>query len=255
MALGIEQGLVSGEQLLQQHDPPGLFYGGGEGGSAAIRVVVEQAFDKCRLLPEQPGQRARPHAIGVALPEQVALAVGVDSEFVVPAGSDLNGFNLGGTRTLAGGRFELKGTLRFDAGASGIDVIDTMLILDGDPATVLNSAGSSALAATTTIANNGCIELRGGKDFTTGGTFTVAPDGMLVVEAGSVFEVPNVGMNRLTNFDGGVISDGNFEVRGTLRAPNLAVTTIGVVGNPTNITLDGEEVVIVKASDILARIG
>lgn len=169
------------------------------------------------------------------------LTLGAGSEFTVPAGSDLNGFSAGGTRTLTGGRFDVEGTLRFDAGAAGVDTIDTFLVLNGDSASVVNAAGANALANADTVGNDGRFELRGGKDFTTGGTFTVAPDGLVVVDAGSVFEVPNVAGNRLTNFDAGVISDGNFEVRGTVRAPNLAVNVIGLVGNPTSITLDGQE--------------
>lgn len=169
------------------------------------------------------------------------LKLGAGSDFTVPSGSDLNGFTTGGTGTLAGGRFEVEGTLRFDAGASGIDTIDTFLVLNGDAAAVVNSLGADALASTDTVGNNGQLELRGGKDLTTGGTFTVAPDGLVVVDPGSVFEVPNVPGNRLTNFDAGVLSDGNFEVRGTVRAPNLAVNTVGIVGNPTSVTLDGTE--------------
>jgi hypothetical protein len=169
------------------------------------------------------------------------LTVGPGSDFTVPGGSDLNGFNAGGTRTLSGGRFDVEGTLRFDAGAPGIDTIDTFLVLNGDAATVVNSSGASALANTDTVGNNGQLELRGGKDLTTGGTFTVAPNGFVVVDPGSVLEVPDVPGNRLTNFDAGILSDGNFEVRGTVRAPNLAVNTVGVVGNPTSVTLDGTE--------------
>lgn len=163
------------------------------------------------------------------------------SELTVPAASDLNGFLASGTRTLSGGRFEVRGLLRFDTGEAGVDVIDTSIVLDGDAAAVVSTSGADALAPARTVGDGGALELRGGKDFTTAGTFTVAPDGDVVVGRGSVFEVPNVPGNRLTNFDAGVLADGNFDVRGTLRAPNLAVNTIGLVGNPSSVTLDGTE--------------
>lgn len=170
-----------------------------------------------------------------------AVVVDALSEFAVPAGADLNGFLASGTRTLSGGNFEVRGTLRFDTGEAGVDVIDAGVVLDGDAATVVSTSGADALATARVVGDAGSLELRGGRDFTTAGTFTVAPDGDVVVGAGSVFEVPNVPGNRLTNFDAGVLADGNFDVRGTLRAPNLAVNTIGLVGNPSSVTLDGTE--------------
>ncbi|MBL8744716.1 MAG: hypothetical protein JNK58_00005, partial [Phycisphaerae bacterium] len=172
------------------------------------------------------------------------VAIDPGSTFEVPAGSMLNNFDAGGSRTLSGGRFEVRGTgvLKFDAGAMGIDTIDAELILDAPQGSnpVRNSADGSAIALLDTIGNNGRLELASGFDFTTASSFAVAADGALVLGEGSVFEVPNVGGNQLVNFGGNVIQDGSFEVRGVLRAPGLAVQTIGNVGNPSQIVLDSQ---------------
>ncbi len=175
---------------------------------------------------------------------QGMISINPGSTFEVPMGSTLNNFNPMTTRTLTGGRFEVHGTglLRFDAGAMGIDTVNAELILDVPQGSmpVRNSAGANALTAIDTIGNNGRIELASGFDFSTASSFAVAANGELVIGEGSEFVVPNVGGNQLVNFGGNIISDGSFEVRGILRAPGLAVQTIGIVGNPSQIVLDSQ---------------
>lgn len=191
-------------------------------------------------------QGGRSFTTGGSFANQGTVTIDNGSTFEVPVGSTLNGYDAGGTRTLTGGTFVIRDTaapgdavLQFDAGAAGIDTIDATLVLDGDNAFVRSGGGLNALANTDTLGPSGRLELRGGKDITTGGSFTVASTGSLVVDNGSVFEVPVGAGNSLTNFASGVLSDGAFDVRGTLRAPNLAVNTIGVVANPVNVVLDG----------------
>lgn len=175
---------------------------------------------------------------------QGSITIDAGSTFEVPAGSALNNFDNAGTRTLTGGSFEVRGTgvLRFDAGGMGIDTVDAELILDVPEGSnpIRNAADSSAIAAIDTIADNGRIELQGGFDYSTASSFFVAANGELTIGEGSIFTVPNVGGNLLVNFGGNVIQDGSFEVRGILRAPGLAVQTIGALGNPSQIVLDSQ---------------
>lgn len=187
---------------------------------------------------------ARDFTTGGDFDNQGLVAIDPGSTFEVPAGDALNNFDPVGTRTLSGGRFEVRGTgvLQFDAGAMGIDTVDAQLIIDVPQGSnpVRNSASGSALTNIDTIADNGRFELGSGFDFTTASSFAVAADGELVIGEASIFEVPNAGGNQLVNFGGNVIQDGSFEVRGVLRAPGLAVQTIGAVGNPSQITLDSQ---------------
>jgi hypothetical protein len=189
-------------------------------------------------------QGARNFAAGGNFDNLGVLAVNAGSTFEVPAGAQLNAFDNGGTRTLTGGRFEIRGTgvLQFDAGALGVDTVDAELILDVPQGStpVRNSAAGNALTNLDTIGDNGRVELGSGFDFTTAASFFVAANGELVVGADSIFEVPNAGGNQLINFGGNVITDGSFEVTGVLRAPGLAVQTIGTAGNPSQITLDSQ---------------
>lgn len=175
---------------------------------------------------------------------QGTVSIDPGSTFEVPMGSTLNNYDNTTARTLTGGRFEIRGTgqLRFDAGPMGIDTIDSELIINApDTETpVRDSAGADALTNLDTIADNGLFEIDGGFTFDTAGSFTVAPNGRLTIGTDSIFEIPNTGGNQLVNFGGNVISDGSFEVRGILRAPGLAVQTIGLVGNPSQITLDSQ---------------
>lgn len=175
---------------------------------------------------------------------QGVIAINAGSTFEVPSGSQLNNFDNVVTRTLSGGRFEISGSgaLQFDAGAAGIDTVDAELILDVPAGSnpVRNSAAGSALTNIDTIGDNGRVQLGSGFDFTTASSFFVAANGELVVGADSIFEVPNIGGNQLVNFGGNVITDGSFEVTGVLRAPGLAVQTIGAAGNPSQITLDSQ---------------
>lgn len=181
---------------------------------------------------------------GGGFDNQGLISIGDGSTFEVPAGSQLNNFDAGGSRTLTGGRFEVNGggILRFDAGAMGIDTIDSEVVIVAPKGAnpIRNAADASALANLDTIGDNGRFEIDGGFDFTTASSFFVAPNGQLVIGEQSVFEVPNTGGNMLVNFGGNVISDGSFEVRGVLRAPGLAVQTIGLIGNPSQIALDGQ---------------
>ena len=54
-----------------------------EGRAELVLLAVEQLLDQLRMLAQKHRQRARPDAVAVVLPEQIARAVGVDEDVAV----------------------------------------------------------------------------------------------------------------------------------------------------------------------------
>ncbi len=170
------------------------------------------------------GGRDYVNASDFAVGNDATLKTGTGSDFQVQTGSQLTNFNAG---TLAQGTFDLKGNLQFDTGGMGIDTIDAKVILDGPASDITDFTRASLLGAFDTLANAGEFTIRNGRNFTTGGDFTINSTGVLNIENSGIFEVPTGFM--LTNFDSGgpgVFENGSFNINGTLRAPNAAVVTL-----------------------------
>ncbi len=156
------------------------------------------------------------------------LRVGAASTFEV--GGAL-GNQTGGE--LAGGEFSIAGTLRYD----GADIVSlaTNVTLDGADAAIVDENDASGLRNFAMIDSGGALTVENGLSFATtmqAGDFTVEDGGLLTVGAGSTFEVDE--NNVLTNFDNGEFFEGEFDIRGTLRASNAEVQTLG-----NRVTLDG----------------
>lgn len=149
------------------------------------------------------------------------LKTGAGSDFMVQAGSQLTNFSAG---TLAQGTFDLKGDLRFDTGGTPLSTIDAKVILDGPASDIKDFTRASLLGTLDTIGNAGEFTIRSGRNFTTGGSFTVAATGTLNIETGDTFEVPDGFL--LNNISGGVFTDGTFNITGQLIAPNAMITRI-----------------------------
>lgn len=167
------------------------------------------------------GGRDYSSAVDFAVGDSAVLKTGAGSDFEVQAGAELTNFNAG---TLAQGTFDLKGNLRFDTGGFEFDVIDAKVILDGPGSGISDFTRADLLTQLDTVGNEGDFTIRNGRDFTTGGDFTFAPTGTLNIENGVIFEVPAGAI--LTNFSGGIFSDGTFNINGRLRAPNAMVNTL-----------------------------
>jgi hypothetical protein len=164
------------------------------------------------------------------------LTVGVSGVVEVQAGSTITNIQAG---TLTGGTFDLSGELRAGAGQT-INVIDSDVTFNTSSAKILTDVGDDALADWSMIGGSGSFTLTGNTTYTTLSTadFSVLGAGRLAVEDGSEFVV-RAG-SELTNFSGGVFSGGTFDIKGTLRFQNAAVTRI-----ENNITLDGDNAQIV----------
>lgn len=159
-----------------------------------------------------------------------AVSVADATTLRVASGSNL--LNVTGA-TLAGGTFDITGTLRAD-NLSGVTTINADVTLDGDTSVLAGAAGTDVTPNVTNVGNQGSLAFTGGRDNTTTGNFTVAPTGTLTVDAESEFRVaPGF---ALTNFNNGDFTSGTFIVRGIVQADNLSVDTIG----DTDITLDDQ---------------
>lgn len=161
------------------------------------------------------------------------LEVGGATEFTVASGSSLTNFGAGG---LAGGSFDIAGTLRFDG--ADIAVLGAELVLDGAAAQIVDQLGQSGLRNLDTIAAQGDLTLRSGATLTTAGDLTVATTGRLGIDVGSTFTVPSG--STITNFAGGTFTGGVFDVRGTLVIDADVQTLDG------DFTLDGPVSTIVR---------
>lgn len=155
------------------------------------------------------------------------LAVGSGTEFKVATGKSLT--NLAGG-VLSGGTYELGGTLRVDNAA--IAALNATLTLDGAGSGVVDQGGADALATLATIDSAGAMTIKNARNFTTGGDFTVNATGVLNVESGTLFRVKPG--SALTNFSGGTLSSGVFNIRGTLQADNAQVQFVD-----SDLTIDG----------------
>jgi hypothetical protein len=102
-----------------------------------------------------------------------------------------------------------------------------------------------AFASVATNGASGRILIDGGRTFTTGGGFQ--NDGRLEVGASSLFDVAGT----LGNVQGSTLVGGEFVVRGTVRATNLA----GITNLNASVTLDGAASGIVGPGNVDALTG
>lgn len=158
------------------------------------------------------------------------LHVGAGATVDVQAGSTITNIAAG---ALTGGTYDLAGTLKGGAGQT-IDTIAADVTFDGAGAALQTESGADALSGWNAIAATGAFTLKGGATYTTLSLadFTVATTGRLAVETGSEFRV-RLG-SSLTNISGGTLTGGVFDIKGTLRVQNAAVTRIAA-----DVTLDG----------------
>lgn len=159
------------------------------------------------------------------------LRVGDGVEFAVASGSMLT--NISGD-TITGGTFIVQGKVVVDA--DPIEVIASKITLDGPNADFESRLDAPLLESVRQVSMEGLLEVLNGRDFVTSAAadFTVQPGGALSVGEGTTFIVAPGRL--LTNFMGGVFSDGDFRVAGTLEFDNAAIHTIAnrlVIDNPT----------------------
>jgi len=157
------------------------------------------------------------------------LLIESGTDFRVMPGSGLG--NLSGG-TLSGGTYEILdgGTLTVDS--ASITEIDADLTLSGSTADILDDIGATAFNGTLTIADAGELSIADSKFFASASDVTLDQAGTLRVDSSSTFEV-DMG-SSLTNFSAGVLSEGVFEIGGTLRFAGAAISTID-----TDLTLNG----------------
>ncbi|MBL9030977.1 MAG: hypothetical protein JNM80_04625 [Phycisphaerae bacterium] len=169
------------------------------------------------------------------------VAVKPGTMFRVAPGSTLTNFNAG-TGTLTGGMIDLVGAtgqpavFKFDG--ADVQKLDAGISLDGPNAAVQDDTGADALIALDTIRPAGEFTVKGGRNFTTAADFVVEQNitqkGLLAIGDSTLFRVAPGSF--LTNFNAGTgeISDGRFEILGTLQFDNASIKVIG-----TTLTLDG----------------
>ena len=168
----------------------------------------------------------------------VAGELTVDTGATVEVGVGKSLTNISGG-SLNGGTFILNGVLKAGAGQT-INTINGDVTLASNAGAIRTAANTDALAPLTGVGAAGALRIGTGVTFTTGGggDFSVASTGQLDVAQGGTFTVA-LG-DDLTNFAGGVFSDGVFNIQGTLRFQNAAVSTINneiiLNGSGSNIT-------------------
>ncbi|MFN0134314.1 MAG: beta strand repeat-containing protein [Phycisphaerales bacterium] len=169
------------------------------------------------------------------------VAVKPGTTFRVDPGSTLTNFNAG-TNTLSGGMIDLAGTpgqpgvFKFDG--ADIQKLNAGVSLDGQDSRIEDAAGTDALTDLDTIRAAGELTVKGARNFTTAADFVVEQNitqkGLLAIGDTTLFRVAPGSF--LTNFNAGTgeISDGRFEILGTLQFDNAAIR---IVSN--TLTLDG----------------
>ncbi len=170
---------------------------------------------------------------------QGTARVDAGSSLEVRAGATLANFN-GGTNTLAGGSFDVAGTLRFDGAV--VERLEADLILDGAGASVRDSANgdADALGGVLEIDAGGALTLRDTHVFTAGGDISVGGAGLLRLEDTTMFVVPD-GV-ALTNLANGSLNDGVFEIANEARLEVFDGVVDRIAGD---ITLDGPDAAFV----------
>jgi hypothetical protein len=152
------------------------------------------------------------------------LTIGAGSTFTVAG----NLTNFDGA-SLTGGTYVVAGTFQFTN--ANIQNNAATLVLDGSGAAqVIDQASDNGLANLTVNAAGGSFTVQNNETFTTGGDFT--NNGVLAVDPTSTFIV-NLN-NSLTNFSGGTLSGGTYQIAGTFQFANT-----GIVTNAATIVLDG----------------
>ncbi len=137
---------------------------------------------------------------------------------------------LSGT-TLDRGTWEVVGGSTIDLVGVDIRTIDASVLLDGVGSDIFDSGGGqSAITDLDTIGASGRFDIRSGRDFTTTSGFTLDAGAELAVDGTSTFSVQG---GTLSNLVGGVLTDGRFEIGGTLEV-NSDIGTIDA-----GVRLDG----------------
>jgi hypothetical protein len=164
------------------------------------------------------------------------LAVGSGSKFTVDLSDSLTNFN-STTDTLTGGAYNVTGTLEF----AGADIVnnDATIILTGTAAKILNQSAVNALTGFVNNEAGATFEVTGGNVFTTGSSFT--NNGTLTVGSSTSKFVVNLA-DSLTNFSGGTLTGGTYDLTGILQFAGDIAT------NDANITLTGTSAKILDGS-------
>ncbi len=170
-----------------------------------------------------------------------ALMVDDQSSFTVAPGADFLNYTPG-TFTLAGGVFDLGGTLRFDN--ADIRTLQSDIRLDGPQSAILNPLRgmSDALTGLETIGAAGALALLNDRSLATTGSLTVASTGRVSVDPMSELSLGGT----LTNFNLGVFEDGEFDLRGRILFAGAAVNNINTI-----LTLDGANSGIFDNTDVM----
>jgi fibronectin-binding autotransporter adhesin len=162
------------------------------------------------------------------------LAVGSGSKFTVDLSDSLTNFS---GDTLTGGAYNVTGTLEF-AGANIVNN-DASITLTGTAAKILNQSAVNALAGFANNESGATFEVTSGNVFTTAGNFT--NNGTLIVGSSTSKFIVNLA-DSLTNFSGGTLAGGTYDLTGILQFAGDIAT------NDANITLTGTSAKILDAS-------
>jgi hypothetical protein len=149
-------------------------------------------------------------------------------------GGSLTNFNTG---TLTGGTYNVAGKLRFPGAA--ITTNAATIVLDGANSQIVDSSDNNALASFAVNAAAGSFTIQNGRNFTTTGNFT--NQGTLAVGSGSAFTVDL--SHILTSFSSGTLTEGTYQIAGTLRFANANIVT-----NAATVVLDGSASQIINQS-------
>ncbi len=140
-----------------------------------------------------------------------------------------NGVSIPSNR-LVGGAWAVRAGATLDLVGPDIFQNEATIELDGPGSTF------AAIDTLETNAATGDFTISGGRDFTTAGDFT--NDGQLTIGTATEFRVAPG--STLTNFSAGTLTDGRYDIAGTLRFDDADIATLA-----SRITLDG------AGSDIL----
>lgn len=188
-------------------------FGAGAGTFAAFGgVTTNQSAGTIRV------SGGRTFTTGGDLQNDGKIEVQAASTFAIPGGSALTNVSGG---SITGGTFMVAGTLRAQ-NLSAITTVAATVVLDGAGSRVTDLSDVDALTSVATVASGGTLGVMGGRNFTTAGDLTLGGTGAVAVGSGSTFEVNGT----ITNFAGGVFTDGRLTVSGTLRFNDADISTV-----------------------------
>ncbi len=181
----------------------------------------------------QNGGNFQTNALGNTFNNNGQITVGTGSIFTVNPADSFTNYNPG-THRLVGGTLSVSGLFKFPN--AGVTTLASDVTLSGAGSDLQDNSGTSALTSLSTIDTTGALTIQNGRNFQTGGTFTVAESGSfhgsLTVGAGTLFRVAPG--STFTNFTSGQINLGGFTLAGTLQFDNAAINTVN-----SQINLDG----------------